>query len=156
MLELLLLPLAGVMILFLAVATLTLKATGRPLWNEDISRTAKGIWSTGFVVALTIALLLLGPLALLATWPFWIGVVVFTFGVFGGLDWLHARRKRKTTPTVGAPRVIQLQDGRFVMVDQAEGLRWQFLDAPGPGATDRPAPRPRSLKRRVADWLLEE
>ncbi|MFN8471830.1 MAG: hypothetical protein U0822_06520 [Anaerolineae bacterium] len=100
MLEVLLPALAIGMALFLGGATLTLRAVGRPGWNPAISRTAKSIWGLGYIVALVIALIWLGPAIILATWPFWLGTLLVTAIIFGLLDVSHRLgTNRSSSPT---------------------------------------------------------
>ena len=118
-----LLFLAAGMIIFLAFVTFALKATGRPLYNERISRTAKTIWGTGFAIALGIVALVLGPGVIVATWPFWVGTLAFTVAVFVGLDRLFGGKPRQE-------RTIVHRDGSRAVVDGRDGTGYRRLSAP--------------------------
>ena len=111
------------MIVFLAFVALILKETGRPLYNERVSRTAKTIWGCGYIVALVIVSVALGPGVIVVTWPFWVGTLIFTVGAFAGLDRLFARQSRQE-------RVITHADGSRAVVDARDGAGYRRLSAP--------------------------
>ena len=106
-----LLILAVVLIVFLGAVTLLLNATGAPLWSADISRNAKIIWGCGFGIAFGIAALMLGP-GILATWPFWVGTLIFTVAAFAGMDKLFGGK-----PKARQERTITHRDGSRAVVD---------------------------------------
>lgn len=114
--------LAIVLVVLLGGATLVLNGISAPLWNAEISRMTKAVWGCGFALALGIAALWLGP-ALLATWPYWVGLLIFTVGGFKLADWLFLRRPRQE-------RVITHADGSRAVVDAADGAGYRRLPAP--------------------------
>ena len=93
----------GVLIaVFLAGASLVLRATGANKWNAQISRTAKIMWTLGLLVAFAISFFWLGPAVLLSTWPFWLLTIGVTTVLFLIQDWLSGARSvptNTTTPT---------------------------------------------------------
>ena len=105
MLELLLPALAIGMAVLLGGATLILNATGAPMWNPEISRVAKSVWGAGYILALVIAVLWLGPAIILTAWPFWLGILVVTAIVFGLADLSHRLNQQRTASQAAPPQV---------------------------------------------------
>ena len=104
--------------LVLGAETFVLVITGNWKWDPYVSRTSKGLWTGGFVLAVVLVVMFMGPAVALAGWPVWAAILIGTFAVFGLLDALFLPKSKPE-------RTVTFADGRRAKVDgKDKGFKW--------------------------------